>query len=108
MNSVNTSSLPYIEVLRGRDGRDRRDGMPGPRGPQGQKGYAGATGPQNLPGPRSGGVAYTRWGKMNCPSASGTELLYAGRAGGTFHNHKGGAANYLCMPDDPDYLHYRL
>jgi len=33
--------------------------------------------------------------------------LYAGRAGGTFHNHKGGAANYLCMPDDPDYLHYR-
>jgi len=45
---------------------------------------------------------------MNCPSASGTELLYAGRAGGTFHNHKGGAANYLCMPDDPDYLHYHL
>ena len=21
--------------------------------------------------------------------------------------HKGGAANYLCMPDDPDYLSYQ-
>jgi len=28
-------------------------------------------------------------------------------AGGTYYNHKGGAANFLCMPDDPDYLHYQ-
>ena len=34
-------------------------------------------------------------------------LVYAGRAGGTHYTHKGGAANYLCMPDDPDYLSYR-
>ena len=34
-------------------------------------------------------------------------LVYAGRAGGTWWNHKGGAANYLCMPDDPDYLRYQ-
>jgi len=26
--------------------------------------------------------------------------------GGTNHGYQGGAANYLCMPDDPDYLHY--
>ena len=32
--------------------------------------------------------------------------MYAGRAGGTWYQHKGGAANYLCMPDDPDYLSY--
>ena len=32
--------------------------------------------------------------------------MYAGRAGGTHASHKGGAANYLCMPDDPDYLSY--
>ena len=32
--------------------------------------------------------------------------MYAGRAGGTHYTHKGGAANYLCMPDDPDYLSY--
>ena len=32
--------------------------------------------------------------------------MYAGRAGGTWYTHKGGAANYLCMSDDPDYLSY--
>ena len=102
-NSVNTSSFPYIEVLQGRDGRDGRDGVPGPRGPQGQKGDQGVAGP---PGPRNGGVVYTRWGKSSCPSVSGTTLVYTGRAGGTYPSHKGGAANYLCMPDDPDYLSY--
>jgi len=140
VNSLNTSSLPYIEILRGRDGRDGRDGVPGPcgpqgqrgeagvagprgppgpqgqkgdsggpqgpPGPQGQKGVAGATGPQGPPGPRSGGAVYTRWGKTSCPNVSGTELVYAGRAGGSQYNQKGGAANYLCMPGDPDYLRY--
>ena len=101
---MNTSSYPYIEVLRGRDGRDGRDGVPGPRGPQGQKGDQGVAGP---PGPRSGGVVYTRWGKSSCPNVSGTTLLYAGRAGGSWWQQKGGAANYLCMPDNPDYLSYQ-
>ena len=55
-NGINTSSLPYIEVLRGRDGRDGRDGVPGPRGPQGQRGEQGVAGP---PGPRNGGAAYS-------------------------------------------------
>ena len=66
-NSVNTSSLPYIEVLRGQDGRDGRDGVPGPRGLQGQKGVQGLKGDHGVagpPGPRSGGVVYTRWGKV--------------------------------------------
>ena len=78
--------------------------MPGPCGPQGQRGDQGVAGP---PGPRNGGVVYTRWGKSSCPSVSGTTLVYAGRTGGTHHTHKGGAANYLCMPDDPDYLSYQ-
>ena len=103
-NSVNTSSFPYIEVLRGQDGRDGRDGVPGPHGQQGQKGDQGVAGP---PGPRDGGVVYTRWGKSSCPNVTGTTLVYAGRAGGTWYAHKGGAANYLCMPDDPDYLSYQ-
>jgi len=104
VESANESSIPYIEVLRGRDGRDGRDGMPGPRGPQGQRGEVGSTGPQGPPGPRSGGAVYTRWGKTSCPNVTGTELVYAGRAGGTLFSHRGGAANYLCMPDDPDYF----
>ena len=98
-------TLRYCEG--GIDGRDGLDGMPGPRGQQGQRGDTGTTGPQGPPGPRSGGVVYTRWGKTSCPNVSGTELVYAGRAGGTYFNHKGGAVNYLCMPDDPDYLHYQ-
>ena len=139
-DSVNTSSLPYIEILRGRDGRDGlpgRDGKdgvrgdkgePGTTGPVGEKGDMGTTGPvgekgdpgttglvgeKGEPGvagplgPRSGGVVYTRWGKTRCPNVSGTELVYAWRAGGTYIGHRGGAANYLCMPDDPDYLRYQ-
>ena len=90
-------------MLRGRDGRDGRDGGPGPRGPQGLRGDQGIAGP---PGPRNGGVVYTRWGKSTCPSVSGTTLVYAGRVGGTWYSDKGGAVNYLCMPNDPDYLSY--
>ena len=37
----------------------------------------------------------------------GTTLVYAGKAGGTYYLHQGGAANYLCMPNDPDYLSYQ-
>ena len=103
-NSVNTSSFPYIEVLQGRDGRDGRDGVPGPRGPQGQRGDQGQKGDQGVagpPGPGNGGVVYTRWGKSSCPNVTGTTLVYAGRTGGTWYAQKGGAANHLCMPDDP-------
>ena len=134
VNSLNTSSLPYIEVLRGRDGRDGRDGVSGLRGPQGQKGQQGVSGPRGTqgkkgqqggagppgpqgqkgqqggagpPGPRNGGVVYTRWGKTTCPNVTGTELVYAGRTGGSWYGHTGGGANYLCMPSNPDYLQYR-
>ena len=103
------SSGPYIQLLQGRDGRD---GLPGPPGAAGLDGKDGAEGPPGergekgdpgLPGPRNGGVVYTRWGSDSCPSTTGTELLYSGRAGNTHHGHKGGGANYQCMPDDPDY-----
>ena len=102
-NAINTSSLPHFEVLQGRDGRDGRDGVPGPRGPQGQRGEQGVAGPS---GPRNGGVVYTRWGKTICNNVTGTELVYAGRAGGSWFRHTGGGVNYLCMPNDPDYLQY--
>ena len=107
MESINNSSSPFIEILRGRDGRDGQDGMPGPHGPQGQRGETGATGPQGPPGPRSGGVIYTRWGKSSCPNVSGTELVYVGRVGGSWYFDHGGAANHLCMPNDPHYLCYQ-
>ena len=49
------------------------------------------------------GVIYVRWGKSSCPSVAGTELVYTGRAAGTFYNKLGGGSNYLCMPDVPQY-----
>ena len=33
--------------------------------------------------------------------------IHQHQPGGTGYTHKGGAATYLCMPDDPDYLHYQ-
>ncbi len=51
----------------------------------------------------SGGVTYTRWGHNACPSVPGTQMLYTGRMSGVFHNQKGGGANFLCLPNDPEY-----
>ena len=49
-------------------------------------------------------MTYIRWGKSSCPSVTGTELVYAGRAGGSNHNSQGGGAEKLCLPLDPDYI----
>ena len=119
---------PFVDVLRGRDGRD---GLPGPTGKDGSKGEkgdtgdigppgppgiegpAGPTGPSGPPGeqgppgpsgPIAGGALYTRWGRTTCPGTPGTELVYAGLAGGSGHNQAGGGANYLCIPKIPEYL----
>ena len=70
---------------------------------EGCKGTSGPQGPAGPPGPRSGGVTYVRWGKSSCPNVAGTELIYAGRVGGTFFNKPGGASNHLCMPEKPEY-----
>ena len=96
-NNINTSSLLYIELLQGRNGRDGQDGVPGGPGPSGPQGQRGEQGLAGSPGPRNGGVVYTRWGKISCPNGTGTELVYAGRAGGSWFRHTGGGANYLCM-----------
>ena len=75
--------------LLGPKGEKGRLGLRGPMGPQGptgaagsrgQKGEKGVNGTRGPPGPTAGGVVYTRWGRTTCPSTSGTQLLYAGRA----------------------------
>ena len=117
-----------MEVLRGRDGRDGRDGekgemgppgvegergVAGPPGPVGEKGMhgdpglRGAVGEPGLQGPPARGAVYTRWGRTTCPTVQGSHLLYSGRAGGSPDLLKGGAANYLCLPKDPDHLQYQ-
>ena len=93
----NTSKV-YVELLRGRDGLTGRDGPPGPAGPPGKDGIQGKEGP---PGPLCGVVTYTRWGSRSCPN--GTDLVYTGVTGGSIYTNKGGGANFLCMPMDPEY-----
>ena len=58
------------------------------------------------PGPSAGGVVYTRWGNTTCPNTTGTQLLYAGRAAGSHYSEQGGGANYLCLPEEPQYSTY--
>ena len=131
ISTDNTPTCPTLELLRGHDGRDgspgrdRCDGIPGVQGPigppeergpaggpqgppgvQGTRGLPGPQGPTGPIGPRSGGLIYTRWGKSSCPTTAGTQLVYAGRVGGTYSSQSGGGANYLCMPLDPQYSSY--
>lgn len=51
------------------------------------------------------GTTYFRWGKTTCPG-NGSTLLYKGFAGGSYYSHTGGAADMLCLPDDPDWEKY--
>ena len=96
----------------GPPGRNGLRGLPGPTGPQGFQGVAGPRGEMGPPGikgakgspsPLVGGVTYTRWGKSSC--RSGVNLVYAGRTGMPKHD-QGGGADYLCMPNNPQYSNY--
>ena len=107
--SENDSTCPCGQGRDGRDGLAGRDGLPGrdgrdgKDGETGEKGDTGVKGPQGPPGPNGGGVVYTRWERTTCPSTPGPELVYEGRAAGSYWNHKGGGVNYLGMPEIPDY-----
>ncbi len=103
----------YINIIKGKDGLpgpagekgDKGDiGVQGPVGLQGAEGEQGPPGIQGPPGPSSGGAVYTRWGRTVCPDTSGTELVYKGLAAGNGHLRQGGGANYLCTPEQPQYL----
>ena len=50
------------------------------------------------------GVTYTRWGRTSCPNNTDAQLVYSGRAGGTYYGSRGGSADKICLPDDADYI----
>eukprot|EP00117_Sycon_ciliatum_P038877 scpid82922/ scgid28815/ Short-chain collagen C4 len=50
------------------------------------------------------GAVYTHWGSSTC--SQGSNLVYSGFVGGTWYSLKGGAAQYLCMPMEPEYSEY--
>ena len=100
------SGLPGPQGLHGPQGAKGERGDGGKKGQKGDSGNPGPQGPQGAQGPPTGGAVYVRWGRTSCPTGQGTELVYSGRAGGSHHNHRGGAANHLCMPDNPEHLQY--
>ena len=85
----------------GTNGRDGRDGEAGSAGPQGPPGVQGKTGPPGPPGP--GGVTYVRWGRTTCPSVDGTDTVYDGVTAGSYYDHYGGGANYICAVKNAKY-----
>ena len=91
---------------RGPQGLVGPQGTTGLQGPSGPTGPMGATGQQGPNGLSNCAGMYVRWGRTTCPVNQSTELVYSGRAGGSWYSRSGGATNYLCMPDDPDYLQY--
>ncbi|XP_071830073.1 uncharacterized protein [Apostichopus japonicus] len=103
----------------GSPGEPGEHGMPGDKGSNGTTGSPGETGsmgntglpgPRGLPGikgdPSNAGTVhstYIRWGRKDC--RGDTELVYEGYAAGAAYNEKGGGADYLCLPKDPQFLH---
>ena len=84
---------------------DRGEAGPiGRKGERGVNGIPGLNGVPGPPGPHVAGTTYIRWGRTMCPTGNGTELLYAGRAAGSYFAHRGGGTNLLCLPNSPEYL----
>lgn len=48
----------------------------------------------------AGGI-FIRWGRTACPGHN-TELVYSGFAGGSYFGYSGSAAEFVCLPRDPD------
>lgn len=53
----------------------------------------------------TGGAIYVRWGRTTCPD-NGTEIVYAGIAGGSWFDHYGAATNFQCLPNKPVWGRY--
>ena len=106
------TGFPGSSGPQGARGEVGPSGSPGPIGPRGNPGFPGPSGPPGAPGVQGppgkgnaiaiGSVIYTRWGNSLCPEVPGTKLVYAGKTGGSFATH-GGGANHICMPPNPDY-----
>ncbi|XP_045169622.2 uncharacterized protein LOC123532281 [Mercenaria mercenaria] len=50
------------------------------------------------------GSSYVRWGRTTCPDDN--ELVYKGYAAGSSYTSKGGAANYICLTEEPQWGFY--
>ena len=87
--------------MKGNKGEKGISGSPGSTGLTGFKGAPGLKGMKGDKEERNGGTVYVRWGHDQCPSTA--QLVYSGRAGGSYFTH-GGGSNPQCLPLDPNFL----
>ena len=83
-------------------GENCSSGSPGSTGLTGPKGVPGEKGMKGDKEERNEGTVYVRWGHDQCPSTA--QLVYSGRAGGSWSGHTGGGSNPQCLPLDPNSL----
>ncbi|XP_076070485.1 short-chain collagen C4-like [Mytilus galloprovincialis] len=50
------------------------------------------------------GSTYIIWGRKQCQNKTDTEQVYSGYAGGGMYDQSGSAADYVCLPPDPDFV----
>ena len=86
----------------GDKGEKGSNGLTGSTGLAGSRGAPGEKGMKGEKEERNGGTVYVRWGHDQCPSTA--QLVYSGRAGGSYFNHTGGGSNPQCLPLDPNFL----
>ncbi|KAL8585109.1 hypothetical protein ACOMHN_013125 [Nucella lapillus] len=55
---------------------------------------------------RTSGTTYVRWGSKSCPIPA--QLVYSGYIGGSWFDQPGGAVNYLCLPNKPEFDNHRI
>ncbi|XP_071124078.1 uncharacterized protein [Mytilus edulis] len=65
--------------------------------------YASNSDAEDVPCALYFGTTYIRWGRKQCPN-NNTELVYSGFAGGGYYGESGSAAEYVCLPPDPNYV----
>jgi len=82
--------------MKGDKGEKGNSGLQGPTGLTGSTGQKGVKGDKEE---RNGGTVY---GHDQCPSTA--QLMYSGRAGGSYWSHSGGGSNPQCLPLDPNFL----
>ena len=51
-------------------------------------------------------MVFTRWVHTTSHSTNDTEVLYKGKAAGSSWDQTGDGANYICLPDEPQFLSY--
>ena len=52
------------------------------------------------------GAVLTRWGWTTCPTTNNTEILYKRKVAWSSFDQTGSGANFICLPDEPEFLQY--